>query len=585
LNLLDFAWSTVEFITNKSPSEIKVLIDQSDYPFLEQGPAGSIIHVSPPKGLDENFSVLYAMHFDNDPPGRSSLWRMFRASLCHLSLHAYGSNFETYAGLLAKENNNGNATFAMSLAEDYAIRSMMKTLWPGLLLETAKVNHQVSLCFNRSLRETDLAARVAANFLSYYLVGENLVSLGRSLDEKIAAVHSDLLTFSKKLYEIYDASSDFSDKRLNITRESEIANNLRLQAASNILSVFKENHIRLSFVPCIPYTEHYGKQNYSLFGDPVSTMDEISPTLLDALGEVSLSKENQLPNENEWATRSEAETVLSAFEYSQSLRKRITDNYKKQPSHFESFGFPTEDFAEFVRIKSRLAGRIRCALDLLRMAKTSIDELRGQEYGFVDVPLAIQVIASKSSRNDVYFRDEPDSKNESWAILIDSSKSLQRLVCEVRDAAVCLAEIANGMLAGPESWACYTFNENFNIIKDFSERYSNEIRARVGGIGSGLKTYLPDAISLAAARLQQTQSDLKVIVVVSDGYPQGYEGIDEELVQVIENVNKTGIVLIGIGVQSTAISKYFRTTMVAHNAYELMKDFVNVYYEIVGSSV
>ena len=73
-------------------------------------------------------------------------------------------------------------------------------------------------------------------------------------------------------------------------------------------------------------------------------------------------------------------------------------------------------------------------------------------------------------------------------------------------------------------------------------------KSRIGGLGSGLKTYLPDALRLAANRLKTAQEEIKVLLVASDGFPLGYEGIDEDLVQAIQQINKSGIQLIGMGI-------------------------------------
>lgn len=581
MNLLDFTWSTVEFITNKTADEIKVIIDQVDYPYLETDSTGWIIHLGSPAVSDENTSRLCGLRFENDSAGRTALWRLYRASVTHLSLHSFASDFKMYDSLLSNQNQN-NANFAISLAEDYSLRAVMRTLWPGLMIETALANHQTHQRMKIPANQ-DLATRIAANLLSYTLVGRKVSSMGGTIDDQIIAAHAGLLRFSQRIQQSYEGE---------LANDSESLTRLKLDAASLVTNLFNENSLRLRTLPALPFAEHnltIGSEQSSLFGDPSARNGKdafASSSISDALAELGINHDAEKLNEAEVALKLEADAMLSYWDFNRAVSKKLIQQYKQiDSSHFESFGYPAGDLAEYVRIKKRLTGRIRCALDILRMAKTSIEELTAQEYGFADIPLAIQILASKSSRNDIYLREELNSKSESWAILIDSSKSLERLVCTVRDAAVCLAEVATGMLPNSDSWACYTFNQDFNIIKDFSEPYSSEVKARIGGISTGLKTYLPDAIRIAASKLAQIPSDYKVILVVSDGYPQGYEGIDRQLLSTVEAVSKRGIALIGIGVESTAISKYFRSTCVAHDAYELMRDFVNVYYQMVSSSL
>jgi nitric oxide reductase activation protein len=265
--------------------------------------------------------------------------------------------------------------------------------------------------------------------------------------------------------------------------------------------------------------------------------------------------------------------------------KRLADLHRglDPKTHFENFLFPKEDYAEYVRTRARLIGPIRLILDQLRAVKSNLDE-NILESGNVDMPLAIQAIASRSKRTDVFTQEETQIKSEAWAILIDSSKSLETFAKDVQEMAVCLAEVAKDLIPNHNSWACYSFNENFYIVKDFSEIYGMRTKSRIGGLDSGLKTYLPDALRLAANRLKTTQEEIKVLLVASDGFPLGYEGIDEDLVSAIQQINKSGIQLIGMGVGSSSIKKYFRSNCLISSPFDLMKQFVKIYIELASSS-
>ena len=80
-------------------------------------------------------------------------------------------------------------------------------------------------------------------------------------------------------------------------------------------------------------------------------------------------------------------------------------------THFERVLFPNEDYTEFARTRSRLIGPIRLVLDRLRMIKFTVDESQGKESGYVDIPTAIQVVASKTERNDVFVQEENDLRS------------------------------------------------------------------------------------------------------------------------------------------------------------------------------
>ena len=90
--------------------------------------------------------------------------------------------------------------------------------------------------------------------------------------------------------------------------------------------------------------------------------------------------------------------------------------------------------------------------------------------GEVDLESAIQAVSSESHASDVFRSEESLRRDEAWSIVIDSSKSLELKKKQVRDIAICLSEIACDLIQ-KNSWACYSFDDNFHIIKDFLEPY------------------------------------------------------------------------------------------------------------------
>jgi nitric oxide reductase activation protein len=197
---------------------------------------------------------------------------------------------------------------------------------------------------------------------------------------------------------------------------------------------------------------------------------------------------------------------------------------------------------------------------------------------------AIQVIASKSQRTDVFVRDELQSREDAWAILIDSSHSLEFFTGEVRGIALCLSEVARDLFANQNAWGEFAFNDKFYIIKDFSENYTNRIRARVGGLEYGGMSYISDALLLASDALKRRTEEIKLLVVVSDFFPSGYVDAEERLTQCVKKIEKSGMGAIGIGVRSGAVKNYFRINCVVNNPYELMKKFVEAFFEFSSTA-
>jgi nitric oxide reductase activation protein len=142
-----------------------------------------------------------------------------------------------------------------------------------------------------------------------------------------------------------------------------------------------------------------------------------------------------------------------------------------------------------------------------------------------------------------------------------------------------MAEVARKLMVNQNAWSMFAFNNGFYIIKDFSEPYSNHTRARIGGLKHRGMTYLPDGLQLAAEALRRKATELKILVVVSDFFPSGYGDVDKALVESSRKIEKLGIGVIGIGINSSAVKKYFRTHCIVENPYDLMKKFIKAFYE------
>ena len=66
-------------------------------------------------------------------------------------------------------------------------------------------------------------------------------------------------------------------------------------------------------------------------------------------------------------------------------------------------------------------------------------------------------------------------------------------------------------------------NVKFYVVKDFAERYSEEVERRIGGINYQNNTRLGAAIRHAAARLARQQARTRLLIVLSDGRPYDHD--------------------------------------------------------------
>jgi len=153
------------------------------------------------------------------------------------------------------------------------------------------------------------------------------------------------------------------------------------------------------------------------------------------------------------------------------------------------------------------------------------------------------------------------------------------------ETAVVLAESAGKVLLDMTSWSIFAFNDGFEIVKDFSEQYNSRVKARLGGLRFRGLSYMPDAIELAGRALAKRREELKVMMVISDGWPYGYTGIDSAASEVIDNYVKAGIAVLGIGVQSGRMEHFFSSHCTSYTLKEFVNRFSNRFYQACDNAV
>ena len=571
MDFYDWAWTNTFQITRKKQEEIKILLrDNISFPILGKDDQGYVICLAEPKILRKSLVGLHGMVFDSkNAEHRKILWHLFKASVYHLSLHAGISDFETYADW-AKDKNINLATYVVSTLEDAVTNAHLRARWPPLIPDIAYANAISYLRSKPSSSIPNNTLRVMTSTLSSYTTGMAKGTLPKEMQEDV----NYLVTCLREI-------EDLTYKELNSGKTTEInSNSINHRKVKLVDNMYKRlsRYGEPSEVPSLPYTEDHG-MNSVFYENLIPTENEIQETLEHAL--VRLGSKLEQDAFRERLFENEVSQVFSTWESRRRAQKRILKTYETLGGnmHFSSFEFPQEDYTDYLRRKTYLAGPIRRILNRLRLLKNLYGDDYRHETGILDLQEAIQVVASKSPRTDVFTLEELQSMMEAWAILVDASRSLNYFHGEVRGIVLCLAEVANELLLDKTAWGVFAFSNKFYVVKDFSEVYTNRIRARIGGLEHSGLTYLPDGIMLAAEALKKRLEESKVLVVVSDFFPSGYENIEEELKEKVKKIERSGVGVIGIGVKSEAVQKYFRTNCVVENPYELMKKFAKAFIE------
>jgi hypothetical protein len=559
LNFFDFAWSTTSQITKKTHGELKILFHEDlRYPYLGKDSRGFVLHLVKPKKLGEKCAFFQGLKFDlQNPTHKKIIWYLFKSSVYHLGMHSHLSDFSVYSKW-ARGKSRNLSTFVISLIEDAIINEHFRRSFQWMLPEIAYGNAISFLLMKDVDKLPNNISRVMASILQEYTL--------RKVKGKLK---EDMLTDVKAITSI-----------LRGIGENPAIDN-RVDAATKIydaLAVYGETFE----VPSLLYVECHGT-NDLFYDQRIPKEEEIQPILTDALNTFnSESKgEEQLEMLLQSLKEGDAHQVLMTWQEQERSKLKILKDYAQigKDTPFEDFEFPAEDYAEVQRKREILGGPIRRIMYQLRLLKNIGGEDFRQESGFVDLQEAIQVIASKSQRTDIFVREELQTREDAWSILIDASHSLNMFKGEVRGIALCLAEVAKMLILNQNSWGMYAFNNKFYVIKDFSERFNTQVKARIGGLTHGGLTYLPDAVLLAAQALTKRIEEARVLVVVSDFFPSGYEGAEEKLKENVKKIERMGVGVIGIGVKSRAVKQYIRTNCVVESPYDLMKKFTKAFIE------
>ena len=559
MNFFDFATSTASQITRKTNDKIKILFrDDLRYPHLGKDNIGFVLHLVKPKRLDENHVCFQELNFNlQNPTHKKIIWYLFKASVYHLSMHSHLSDFSFYSKWAQGKHPN-SSTFVISLLEDAIINKHLTHSFRWMLPEIAYAN-TVSFLRMKDVKELpNNASRIMASTL----LNCNLKKVKGNLNDEMLSDVEAIAAILQKIGE-------------NPTADEKVDSATKIYDA---LAVYGE----ASEVPSLLYAESHGT-NDLFYEQYIPKEEEINQLLVEALTVLNpeVTNEEQQRTTLQGLKESEAQQAFVAWREYENSKLKILKDYVEigKGTRFEDFEFPDEDYTEFQRRREILGGPIRRILYRLRLLKNIGGEDFRQESGYVDLQEAIQVIASKSQRTDIFMREELQTREDAWSILIDASYSLNMFKGEVRGIALCLAEVAKMLILDQNSWGMYAFNNKFYVVKDFSEKYDARVRARIGGLTHGGFTYLPDAVLLAAQALTKRLEESRVLVVVSDFFSAGYEGAEEKLKENIKKIERMGVGIIGIGVNSRAVKQYIRASCVVERPYDLMKKFTKAFTE------
>lgn len=574
MTLYDYAWSRIFEITQKQPANLRMLLtNKIEYPKLIQDELGYTVILSKPKKKHNG----YTLHgFDFTASEQAAVLQMLCASIYHLGLHVISSDFRIYRNW-SKNKDLTKANFTKSIVEDAAVNAYLKIYWPNIRPIFSNANAFLYQKL-KPLEELTMSSQsICQAVISRKLTGNIKGKSSKDITQDSASILSSLNELGDN---IYQKSIDLGTKtdQVSIIKPSDTTQE-RLDTADRIWEILSTKGPFFEF-PALPYGEYWGDSK--VFTNNLNLAKNYSEVLKSTYAtlDIDFVKEEYTKYHKRFT-----EEAIQIFEAQENYSDRMNKIVKKylnfgQNLHFKSYSIPNEDFSEYSRKRSKMVGQIRRILEEVIKVKQAVDENSLEEAGAVDLQAAIQVLSSNSPRKDIFIKDENIQKSESWAILVDSSLSLGMTNGDAKSIAICLAEVAKEIFSHRDSWGLFSFNDTYQIIKDFHEPYSNRSRAKIGGLQSGGLSLLPDAIELTAKALVKTSEDVKLLLIITDGIPTGYEDIDLRFTEILDKISKSNLNPIIIGLGNDRVKRLMKNSFSVENNYELMKKFVNVYLDI-----
>ncbi len=227
------------------------------------------------------------------------------------------------------------------------------------------------------------------------------------------------------------------------------------------------------------------------------------------------------------------------------------------------------NFVELAR--SRYRGQISSIRHQFQLMKpenlTKINrELDGEDYdlnALVDYVIDKRADGQQSER--IYTKRLRKQRDVAVSILLDQSSSTARTITrnplqpythpgrriiEIEKEGLVLMSEALEAVGDVYSINGFTSegrrNVKFYVVKDFSEKYSDEIEKRIGGITFQNNTRLGAAIRHATARLLRQDSRTKLLIILTDGRPYDHDYGDaryarEDVREALTEAKQSGI--------------------------------------------
>jgi len=571
MGFLDYARSVS---LQKDNLKARIVIDPKIHqPTLVKNEAGFDITLPMPVESEEG-TIFYLGHeLSSESNKKRIAGRLFRACVIHLSTHTLTATNDEYKYPITPKPT-AVETFSHSIVNDVYVNAYIAVWYPDKLADLAFANSLAFAKMKPAERIFSPATRIMAALLLKVHIGTIKGKLLAEEGEAIRQMTAELTSLKEKIM------VSLLDEEIKISEE--------INQTATAISQILESHGPVLEAPALQYTEQIGPTSIFTKRDFPSKyeIESIFRQSLKTLG-------GTIPSEDDiescWRKEIDTETLqaFNSWFHEKTREAKILARIREfsQRTRLKSVEFPTEDYTQYLRTRSLLRGGSRRLLDSLRIAQDALDEDPRKEQGQLDMPAVIQKIASNSPRTDVFYQNEYLSKSYAMSILYDVSASMKPRGNHARALAMCVAEAAKELLMDPGSWSFFAFSDRLYVLKAPSEAYSRRVRARIGGLKFEGLTYMPDAIQVAGEILSRRFDEQRFLVILSDGWPYGYENINIALSESITALEKKGVIVFGVGLESKRMENFFRISCAVYSQKDLIKKFAKIFVQASAAAL
>jgi hypothetical protein len=90
---------------------------------------------------------------------------------------------------------------------------------------------------------------------------------------------------------------------------------------------------------------------------------------------------------------------------------------------------------------------------------------------------------------------------------------------------------------------------------------------------------MPDALTMAGQIIKARSENLRLITIISDGWPYGYPDINVVLSKTLNTLQGGSVAVIGIGARSRRMEFLFRSNCTVYTLREMTRRFGNLYMD------